>query len=59
MKAEHNSKWPMLVANVGVIIGLVLVAYELSQNSELMRVQINQSRADSAMESNEQSFNSD
>jgi len=35
------------------------VAYELRQNSELMRVQINQARADAAMVSNEHSFNSD
>lgn len=40
-------------------LGLILVAYELRQNSELMRVQINQARADSAMASNEHSFNSD
>ena len=59
MKSNQINKWLTLVANVGVIFGLVLVAFELQQNSELMRVQINQSRADSAMASNEHSFNSD
>jgi len=59
MKSDQINKWLTLMANIGVIIGLVLVAFELRQNSELMRVQIHQARADSAMVSNEQSFNSD
>ena len=59
MKSDRINKWLTLVANIGVIFGLILVAYELQQNSELMRVQISQSRADSAMASNEHSFNSD
>jgi len=58
MKAGSISNWLTLVANIGVILGLILVAYELRQNSELMRVQISQARADSAMASNEHSFNS-
>jgi len=58
MKAERINNWLTLVANIGVILGLILVAYELRQNSELMRVQISQARADSAMASNEHSFNS-
>jgi hypothetical protein len=59
MKSNQINKWLTLVANIGVIFGLILVAYELQQNSELMRIQINQTRADSAMASNEHSFNSD
>lgn len=59
MMSEQINKWLTLVANIGVIFGLILVALELRQNSELMRVQIHQARADSAMASNEQSFNSD
>lgn len=58
MNFDQFNKWLTLVANIGIIVGLVLVAYELQQNSELMRIQINQARADSAMVSNEQSFNS-
>ena len=58
MKSDQINKWLTLVANIGVIFGLILVAYELQQNSELMRVQISQARADSAMVSNEHSFNS-
>lgn len=58
MRSGQINSWLTLVANIGVILGLILVAYELRQNSELMRVQINQARADSAMASNEHSFNS-
>ena len=58
MKFGHINNWLTLIANIGVILGLILVAYEVRQNSELMRVQINQARADSAMVNNEQSFNS-
>jgi hypothetical protein len=59
MKFAQMNNWLTLIANIGVILGLILVAYEVRQNSELMRVQINQARADSAMVNNEQSFNSD
>ena len=59
MNTDKLNKWLSLGANIGVLFGLILVAFELQQNSELMRVQINQARADSAMISNEHSFNSD
>jgi len=49
----------MLIANIGMVIGLGLLLFELRQNSDLMRVQISQARADAAMFSNEQLFNSD
>jgi len=59
MNGSKVNMWLSLAANFGVIIGLMLVALELQQNSELMRIQINQARADTAMLSNEQFFNSD
>jgi len=49
--------WVGLIANIGVLPGLILIGYELRQNSELMRIQIGQARADAAMPSNEHSFN--
>jgi hypothetical protein len=58
MKTDKISRWLTLGANIGVLFGLALVAFELQQNSELMRIQINQARADAAMLSNEQLFNS-
>jgi hypothetical protein len=35
-----------IIANAGVLIGILLLVYELNQNSDLMRAQIHQSRAD-------------
>lgn len=59
MSTDNAAKWLSFITNIGVIIGLVLVAMELRQNSVLMKVQISQARADSAMTSLEQFFNSD
>jgi hypothetical protein len=58
MDSNRAKKWLTLIANIGVLFGLALVAFELRQNSDLMRIQINQARADAAMLSNEQLFNS-
>ena len=58
MDSNQVKKWLILIANIGVLFGLALVAFELQQNSELMRIQINQARADAVMLSNEQLFNS-
>ena len=59
MNTERLNTWLSFTANVGVIFGLIFLAVELNQNSDLMRIQISQSRADAAMVSNESSFNSD
>ena len=58
MDSNQVNKWLTLIANIGVLFGLALVAFELRQNSELMQIQIAQARADAAMMSNEQLFNS-
>ena len=59
MNTERLNTWLALTANVGVIVGLIIVAVELNQNSDLMRIQISQNRADAAMAANESEFNSD
>ena len=41
MDIVRLSEWLQLVAAVGVIAGLMLVAYELRQNQELTRAQLN------------------
>ena len=46
MDSDRLNRWLTLIANVGVVIGLVLLIIELDQNSDLMRVQIHQSRSD-------------
>ncbi len=59
MNTERLNTWLSFTANIGVIFGLIFLAFEINQNSDLMRIQIGQSRADAAMVSNESSFNSD
>ena len=45
MSADSVNRWLTLSANVGVVIGLVLLVVELNQNSSLVRAQIHQARA--------------
>ena len=59
MNTERLNTWLSFAASVGMIVGLIVLAVELNQNSDLMRIQISQSRADAAMASNEYTFNSD
>jgi hypothetical protein len=39
MNSDRLNKWLTLVANVGILIGLVLVVFEIRQNSDLLRLQ--------------------
>lgn len=45
-KAEKINSWLTLSANLGVLIGLIVLIVELDQNSDLVRAQIHQARAD-------------
>ena len=47
---DRLNKWLTLGANVGVLIGILLLVYELNQNSELMRSQISNERSSQAIE---------
>ncbi len=49
MSAEKVNTWLSLGANIGVVIGLMLLIIEIGQNTDMMRAQINQSRADTAL----------
>ncbi len=49
MNAEKVNTWLSLGANVGVVIGLILLIVEIGQNTDMMRAQINQSRTDTAL----------
>jgi len=44
MRADKMNSWLSLAANIGVVIGLILLTIEIGQNTEMMRAQINQSR---------------
>jgi hypothetical protein len=46
MKAKNLKQWLTLGANLGVLVGLILLIAELNQNSTLMRAQIFNNRAD-------------
>ena len=46
MSAESINKWLSLGANIGVVIGLILLLVEIDQNSDLDRAQIHQARSD-------------
>lgn len=46
MNTDSVNKWLTLSANVGVVIGLILLLIELDQNSDLVRAQIHQARSD-------------
>ena len=59
MNADNVNKWLTLSANIGVVIGLVLLIVEIGQNTEMMRAQINQSRTDTAISQQQAIFNSD
>lgn len=37
MNADNVNKWLTLSANIGVVIGLVLLIVEIGQNTEMMR----------------------
>ena len=40
MKSEKINSWLSLGANIGVVIGLILVAYQINQDAELTKVQL-------------------
>ena len=46
MPVDSINRWLTLGANIGVVIGLILLLIELDQNSDLLRAQIHQSRSD-------------
>ncbi len=59
MKAEKLNSWLSLGANIGVVIGLILLIVEIGQNTEMLRAQINQSRTDTALSDQQAGYNSD
>jgi hypothetical protein len=50
MDTEKLNRWLTLAANFGVLIGLILLVYEVRQNSDLMRAQISMERANTNMQ---------
>jgi hypothetical protein len=46
MDSDKVNRWLTFGANIGVLVGIILILIELNQNSDLMRAQMTQSRAD-------------
>ena len=46
MKSDRLNRWLTLGANLAVLVGIMLVLLELSQNADLMRAQVIQARID-------------
>jgi hypothetical protein len=46
LDSDKINSWLTLAANLGVLVGLVILILELEQNSDLLRAQIHQSRSD-------------
>ncbi len=44
MNLEKTSRWITIVGNAGLLIGVALVIFQINQNSELVREQLDQSR---------------
>ena len=47
MNDDKLNRWLTLGANFGVLVGIFLLIFEIRQNSNLMRVQVEQARSDS------------
>ena len=57
--SDNSSRrsWIGLLANLGVITGLVFLAVELRQNTNMMEAQINQDRTDTALSFQQANYN--
>ncbi len=58
MNMEHINQRLTLLANLAVFAGIVFLGLEIRQNSDLMKIQIQQSRADAATASLGEEYNS-
>jgi len=59
MDTEAVSRWLSIGANFGVLVGIVFLAVEIQQNTEMTRAQITQSRAEAALAMADLTANSD
>ena len=59
MNSEKINSWLTLGANLGVVFGLILLVIEIGQNTEMMRAQISQMRADSSATHQHAYYNSE
>ena len=53
MNFEHLNRWLTLIANIGIVIGLVMVAIQIQQDSDLARAQLFSDHTDSRRDWNQ------
>ena len=58
LDTERLNKWLTLGTQIAVLAGIVFLAFEINQNTNMMRTQINQSRAELSMFEAEAMYNS-
>ncbi|MDA9764858.1 MAG: hypothetical protein P8L44_04925 [Opitutales bacterium] len=59
MKTERLNSWLTLGANVGVLIGLILLVIEIRQNTNMIQAQMSQSRSETARTGLQATYNSE
>ena len=59
MDTDSLNRWISLGATLGVLVGVIFLAIEIRQNTEMTRAQIIQSRAETAMSLAAETFNSE
>ncbi len=59
MDSDRVNRWLTLVANFGVLIGLLLLVFEIRQNTDMMNAQMAQARADNRLENYRDQMHSD
>ena len=59
MDTDKLNRWISLGANLGVLVGIIILAVEIRQNTKTTRAQMIQSRAETAIVLAAESFNSE
>ena len=59
MDTDRLNRWLTLGANIAVLVGIFFLAAEINQNTDMMRAQINQSRAEASMSEAQSMYNSE
>ena len=59
MDSDRVNRWLMLVANFGVLVGLLLLVFEIRQNTDMMKAQMAQARVDNRLENYRDQMHSD
>ena len=59
MDSDRLNRWLTLGANLGVLVGIILILIELNQNADLMRAQMTNARAEGLLSRYNELINSD